>query len=329
MNRSSTTLGPLGTVLVASLLAACGEVNTVDDVDASAADATLDGGDDTSAIDAGVDAGDPDAVPARCDPTKNFGAPEKLGGMVNHPTAQDLGPWLSDDERRIYFSSDRDGGYQLYLAVRSEPDDDFGDPIKIGNLGGTNLNPTLSADEKTIYFDAVRGNTGTYQDVYRATRDAIGDSFGNVTRVDGVAATGHVYDAEPHLGPTGDRLYVVSARPPVGEDLFGIFQASRVGNEFVIEPGVSPRIADGTHPVLSPDERRIYFMRHDGTMATAARASVDDPFGGSVELPAFHIPGSNDQDAPGWIAPDSCAMYFVTNRGTTSQRDIWVSRKPL
>jgi hypothetical protein len=327
MNRTSTTLGPLGAALLASLLAACGEVNTLDDVDAGDDNATIDGGDDTADIDAGVD-GEPDATPARCDPMKSFGAPRKLSGLVNHPTAHDLGAWLSADERRMYFSSDRDGGYQLYLAVRAGADDDFGDPVVVRNLGGTNLNPSLSADEKTIYFDAVRGNTGTYQDVFMATRDDVGASFGNPVRIDGVAAAGLVYDAEPHLGASGERLYVVSARSPVGEDRYGIFQAAQVRNQFVIEADVSPLIADGSHPVLSPDELTIYFMRHDGVIMTATRDVVADPFGRADELPLLDGPEPNDVDAPGWVSPDSCAMYLVTDRGTPAQRDIWVSRKP-
>jgi hypothetical protein len=327
MHRPSPSLRPLGAVLAATL-AACGGVQA-DEPDASIADASVDAGDagpDPVAIDASVDAAPP---AARCNPRNNFGRPEKLAGLINHPTAADISPWLSADERRIYFSSDRDSGFQLYLATRNEPGDDFGDPVRIDGLGGTNTNPFLSADENTIYFDAVRGNAGTYQDVYVATRTAADQPF-TVERVDGVAAAGAVYDGEPYLGATGERLYVTSARDPVADRLFGIFQANVVRNAFVIEPGASPLIADGSHPVLSPDERQIYFMRNGGTIWTATRGSATEPaFGAAAELEALDGPEANDLDAPGWISADGCAMYFVTDRGTPAQRDIWVSRKSL
>jgi hypothetical protein len=315
----------LAVALSSALSAACGAPVVSDGPDAAPADAEV-----LTGTDAPIDEPTPDAPPPRCDVAKPFDLPEKLRGRVNDAALGDFGPWLSDDEKRLYFTSERTGGPQLYLAVRASTDDDFGDPVLVDGLDGTNLNPAFSADQKTVYFEARRGNnTDTYFDVFRATRDDAGGAFDDPVRLDAVNATGLVFDGQPFLSANGQSLYITSNRAPVAERFHGIFQATMVRNELTIPASASPLIADGNNPVLTADEQRIYFQSNDRRVFTATRAGASGPFGAREELTTLDGPEVNDEDAPGWISPDGCVLYMHSDRGAVAQRDLYVAKRPL
>lgn len=308
--------------------AACGgTVPPVDPDDAPDAAVTIDAGTDPDAEtptppDAGTDA---EGSRPRCDVTQPFGTPVKLPGPVNGDTTEDHAPWLSRDERRMYFSSNRDPrGTLLHLAVRDDADATFGQP-RLVDVPGTsffNVNPTLSDDERTLWIES-RG------DLYTTRRDSIDEEFPDATRMAIASSETGVLDAQPFVTLAGDALYFSSTRSPVTSG-YGLFRATRNGADFTIAANAQPVLTGAQHAVLSEDERTIYYMvSNNGTkIVTATRERATDPFGGPTELTALGTAERDDENAPGWVSPDGCRLYMHSNRGTISQRDIYVAKRP-
>jgi hypothetical protein len=307
------------------LAAACGGSVTSDPPDAAVDAVTIDASTLPDAEvptppDAGIDA---EGSRPRCDVDEPFGPPVKLLGPVDSDTG-DLSPWLSRDERRMYFGSNRRaGGTQLFLATRDDADANFGDPqhIDVPGTGSVATNPTLSEDEKTLWVES-RG------DIYRSIRAAIGDPFPEATRIAVNSSVDTVQDLQPVLAHSGDALYFSSTRAPVAAGQFGLFRATRSGSDFTIAANAAPIITGAQHAFLSDDERTIYYMVNGsrGKIVTATRALVSDPFGAPTDLPQLESADANDEDAPGWVSPDGCRMYMHSNR--SGQRDIYVATRP-
>jgi hypothetical protein len=94
--------------------------------------------------------------------------------------------WVSDDGFRMYFSSDRDGTMDIFVASRASMSVPFSAPTKLAaiNIGTANdTNPVLANDEFTIYFTSNRGFPLFYE-IYRATRSDTSLPFGAPTLVD-------------------------------------------------------------------------------------------------------------------------------------------------
>jgi hypothetical protein len=308
-------------------VAACGGSVTSDPpdatVDAVIGDAsTLPDAEVPTPPDAGIDA---EGSRPRCDVSQPFGTPVKLPGPVNGDTTEDQSPWLSRDERRMYFSSNRDPrGTLLHLAVRDDADATFGQP-QLVDVPGTsffNVNPTLSDDERTLWIES-RG------DLFATTREAIGDPFPAATRMAITSSETGVLDAQPFVTLAGNALYFSSTRSPVTSG-YGLFRATRSGADFAIAANAQPIITGAQHVFLSDDERTIYYMvSNNGTkIVTATRTLVTDPFGAATELTALGTAERDDENAPGWVSPDGCRLYMHSNRGTVSQRDIYVATRP-
>lgn len=100
-----------------------------------------------------------------------YSPPKKLGPEINSPYRENT-PFISQDKRRLYFASNRPGGYggmDIYYCERldytyanwSEPKL-LGPPI---NSSHDDSHPYICMDENTIYFSSDRGGNS---DIYRA-----------------------------------------------------------------------------------------------------------------------------------------------------------------
>jgi hypothetical protein len=157
------------------------------------------------------------------DDSDAWGEPLHLGCHVNSPGTE-MSPSLVGDPEggsaRLYFSSDRAGGYAPDGAT---PDHDlyqselspfgFGPPQLVEGLNTefNDLRPNLAADGLEIVFDSNRpgGLGGT--DVWSATRGSPDEPWttaANVTEVNSAAN-----EARASLSGDGARLYLGSNRP--------------------------------------------------------------------------------------------------------------------
>ena len=91
----------------------------------------------------------------------------------------DLVGSLSEDELTVYYHSERDGTYKIWMATRNSINEQFRNPIRISELNVNDVQtcPRVLPDGLTVYFTA-HSSGGDY-DIYRATRSAIEHPFGN------------------------------------------------------------------------------------------------------------------------------------------------------
>jgi Tol biopolymer transport system component len=82
----------------------------------------------------------------------------------------DADPFLSADERVLLFGSSRDGGGDLYYAVRDTPDLDFDPPAPLPgvNTAAEEGDPTMTDDGCELYFSSERAGGLGGRDVWRA-----------------------------------------------------------------------------------------------------------------------------------------------------------------
>ena len=88
----------------------------------------------------------------------------------------DRRPWISPDERAIYFGSSRSGGLgagDIWVAVRSAPGDPFGSPTPLAGVSTADAEEEeawLSPDQTIIYFVSGRAGGAGSDDLYVARR---------------------------------------------------------------------------------------------------------------------------------------------------------------
>jgi hypothetical protein len=92
-------------------------------------------------------------------------------------------PWLSPDERTLYFASNRtadSSGTNLWFARRSSAQDGFEPPVEVPgmNSAARDSSPTLSADLRVLFFCSDRDGGAGSDDVWMATRGDVERNFG-------------------------------------------------------------------------------------------------------------------------------------------------------
>lgn len=103
-------------------------------------------------------------------------------------------PWLSPDERTLYFASNRaadSDGNNLWFAQRSSPLDGFEPPREVPGMNSDerDISPSLSADQRTLVFCSDRDGGAGSDDIWMATRDDAASDFGTPAPVPVVNGT--------------------------------------------------------------------------------------------------------------------------------------------
>jgi hypothetical protein len=101
---------------------------------------------------------------------------------INGP-ADDHMPWLSPDERTLFFSSRRDAAGDdgnLWSAQRASIETAFDAPQEVPGVNSSDrdISPTLTADQRILFFCSDRDGGAGSDDVWMATRDDITSPFG-------------------------------------------------------------------------------------------------------------------------------------------------------
>ena len=102
-----------------------------------------------------------------------LGSPNLVAG-VNSSSADHM-PWVSPDELRMYFTSNRapsEGGYDLFVATRSTPSGTFANVHPLSELDtvSSDEGASLTADELTVFFCSNRSNGAGKFDIWMSTR---------------------------------------------------------------------------------------------------------------------------------------------------------------
>lgn len=94
-------------------------------------------------------------------------------------------------------------------------------------------------------------------------------------------------------------------------------------------PGLASAL-DEAAPVVTPDEKTMYFARKSGggeDIYVATRSETGAAWSSGLPLPTGTINGDDD-DRPTWISPNNCTLLFTSKRGG-SWRAYRVDRKHL
>jgi hypothetical protein len=195
-----------------------------------------------------------------------WGTPQNLGPNIN-TSGTEASPMLSSDGHRLYFQSNRPGGFggtDLYVSRRHNKRDDFGwQPAE--NLGsGVNTSaqeqqPCVFEDETTgittLYFTSNRPGGLGGSDIY-ASELQPDETFGQALLVAELSSPAH--DGPGSLGALGDDDLWVSTRPSTLDPWSA---PSNLG------PVVNTVYSDGL-PELSFDGTALYFNSADPTLTS-------------------------------------------------------------
>ena len=160
-------------------------------------------------------------VSQRDNPSEPWGPLVNLGPAIN-TAFNELCPTLSIDGHRLFFVSDRPGGFgkqDLYLARRQNKRDDFGWQLP-WNLGGTvnsadnDFTPTLFEDddsgEVTLYFSSDRPGGPGLVDIYSSVA-LEADTFDWAVLVAELSTS--AIDERPNVRRDGLEMFFDSNRP--------------------------------------------------------------------------------------------------------------------
>jgi hypothetical protein len=115
-----------------------------------------------------------------------WGQLTNLGSTVNSWN-NDGHPSISSDGRMLFFQSNRSGGlgaYDIWVAKRASPDDDWGAPVNLGPDVCTTdyeIGPCISADGRILYFQSDRNGGYGRQDLWQASINPVVDLNGDGT----------------------------------------------------------------------------------------------------------------------------------------------------
>ena len=202
-----------------------------------------------------------------------WGAPQNLGLTINTP-AREQAPFLSLDGHRLYFFSDRPGGFggtDLYVSRRRDKRDDFGwqSPENLGSNVNSAFNENLSVyfehdatGAVTLYFNSNKPGGLGATDIYASTLQP-DETFGPVVWVGELSSS--AADAAVAIRRDGLELFLASGRTPkFGVGAFDLLVATRANTS---DPWSTPvnlgplvNVADDARAALSFDATTLYII---------------------------------------------------------------------
>jgi Tol biopolymer transport system component len=243
-----------------------------------------------------------------------------FGPVTIHPAlatanASQADPTLTADELDLYFSSNPNTDWDIWLVQRASSTDLWGTPAKVDELSSTSLDetPEVSADGLTIYLASDRpgGPAGEHLWVsHRATRAGPWDPPEPVTDFVG---------GDKDLSPTlqKDQLIMVFASLHGSDwDLYETTRASTSdpwGTPTPLTELNSPQF--DWDPALYGEGTGVVFasrrLNTSNSLFYATRATVTDEF--SAPQPATELNVNGDGDP--WLSDDGHHIVFDSRRG--------------
>jgi Tol biopolymer transport system component len=294
-----------------SLGAPQGEAGTAADV---LVDAPVDG-----PVDASVDgltdsqdalAGEADAGPEIWVP---FQPPSLHPALANLPASQ-ADPTLTADELELYFSSNPNTDYDIWLVQRASSTAPWGTPAKVDQLSSTSLDetPEVSADGLTIYLASDRAGAGEHLWVsHRATRADSWDTPVPVTDFVG---------GDKDLSPSLQRDQLMMAFASLRGGDWDIYITTR---RLITDPWGPPRALSELNstaydwdPALYRGGNSIMFASRRSnplnSLFHAARGSAAESFSAPQEATEFNVLGNAGDP---WLSDDGRHIVFDSRGG--------------
>lgn len=126
----------------------------------------------------------------------------------------EMHPWVTPDDRHIYFSRRTEGGWRLFMASRPADGGQFGAPVQLKLPLGYH-HPTLTPDGKTMYLQGPVESTGkTRRWGLYVTTSKDGKTWDRPQPLAALnSAAAPQGDMSPSLSRDGKTLYFSSDRP--------------------------------------------------------------------------------------------------------------------
>jgi Tol biopolymer transport system component len=247
-----------------------------------------------------------------------FGAPSP------HPAFQSISasqadPTLTADEQELYFSSNPNTDYDIWLVKRTGTVS-WGTPARVDELSSTSLDetPEVSADGLTIYLASERPGgkfAGEHLWVsHRATRTAGWDSPTQVTELAGV-------DRSAEISPSlqRDQLMMVFASQQTAADPWHLYMTTR---QSTADPWGPPTVLttlnslqnDWDPAVYRGGNSIVFASRRLGTLNSlfhATRGSAAESFSAPQEASEFDVLGNA---ADPWLSDDGKHIVFDSRK---------------
>ena len=222
-------------------------------------------------------------------------------------------PWLSDDARKLVYSSGGTGGLDIYEATRANRSSLFDPPVRRDDLSsaGEDTKVTMTPDELYLVESSNRLPSQGGYDLWAARRATRSDNFVPTTAPVGTLNT-VLHELDPHLSTDGLRLYYTADTNPNQE----IRVASRASRDDAFGPAVRvdglgiDYTADAT---LSGDELVIAYSAAVslGDIYYASREGIDELFSNAQAVPDVN---SSEQDGNSFLSADGCELVFSSLR---------------
>ena len=276
-----------------------------------------------------------------------WSAPENLGPGIN-TTFLDGCPFISKDDRSLFFATNRDYGIgqptDLWVSLRESRDAAWGEPFSLGadinTAGAEEFCPTLTISGRYLYFVSNRPGGCGGNDIYVARR-LDKDSFihwGEPQNL-GCQVNSAASDITPSLFEDDDGtvyLYFSSNRPGgVGmQDIYvSILGPDGVFGPAALVPGLNTASNDLRPNIRVRDGLEIFFeSNRSGTLGStdlyvSTRESTASPWTTPENLGA--PVNSAFVEGRASLSFDGTELYFMSNRPGVfgDQQDIYVTRR--
>jgi hypothetical protein len=222
-------------------------------------------------------------VSQRASVSDPWGTPQNLGPNINS-TSNDAGPALSSDGHRLYFGSNRPGGFggnDIYVSRRQNKRDDFAwqPPVNLGsgvNTLADDQGPEYFEDDETgiitLYFASNRPGGPGGNDIYASTLNEVNEdeTFGPAVLVTELSSP--FDDQGPAIRRDGLEIFLgsnrpVSIPPPPGlpsqaVDLW-VSTRTRTSDPWSTPVNLGPivnSVFSDAGPALSRDGTELYFQ---------------------------------------------------------------------
>jgi hypothetical protein len=182
----------------------------------------------------------------------------------------------------------------------------------VNTPGPTQYAPTLTENELILFYQYDNRPTDPVVRIRTSGRASRTGQFMFAFEVIGLPSDAGP-TATPALNADASRLYFAVAAPS------HLAYAPNVSEGYVGTTSALHEL-DGPgerYPTPSTDERTLYFMRApvdggtDNDIWVAQRGDASEPFKGASVVPELQTPYS---EAPNWLSPDGCRLYFSSNR---------------
>ena len=256
-----------------------------------------------------------------------FGAATLIPGLSS--AAGDGTPSLTDDRLELYFKSERNGTYDVFVTKRATASTAWPAPVIVSELSDALASDTgveVSPDGLTLWLSSNRAGGIGALDIYMATRATRQSAWSAPVHVPALSSAGE--DEGIMVLPGALVAYLHSNRRGMG--YMEVFRASRSS---VAAAWSAPVLVDelaagsGENPWVTADDCTMYFQTArdaatgGGDIWIAHRPMRDQPFGSLAPVPSL---SSTAYDADPVLTPDlKYALVVSTRTGGPGSYDMF------